>query len=164
MKAHEQMQHNLIRFMSKVGKQSGSAGCWVWRGYKTRLGYGRFRIFGKSLAAHRIAYQFLVGIIPDNTEIDYTCHNRSCVNPEHLRIATVTQNRQNSLCRSDNQTGMKGVHPHKGKYQAEIKANGERYFLGTFDTPESAHEAYRCASVALHGEFSCAGTPIYEPA
>lgn len=47
----------------------------------------------------------------------------------------------------------KGVYRHEGKFQAAIRAFGVRYYLGTFDTPEAAHEAYKAKAIKLHGEF-----------
>jgi len=39
-------------------------------------------------------------------------------------------------------------------FQANIKANGKRFYLGRFKTEEAAHEAYKAASLRYHGEFS----------
>lgn len=62
---------------------------------------------------------------------------------DNLRPASKSLNAMNSKIRSDNKTGYRGVVLNKktGKYQAEIKINGERTYLGLFDTPELANEA-----------------------
>jgi hypothetical protein len=41
-----------------------------------------------------------------------------------------------------------------GRYQARIMADKQRFFLGSFSTPEEAHAAYCKAAVELHGEFA----------
>ena len=42
--------------------------------------------------AHRIAYESANGPIPDGQQIRHMCHNPSCVNPEHLKAGTQTDN------------------------------------------------------------------------
>lgn len=69
----------LVRFWPKVNKEA-SGGCWEWTAAKMPMGYGRFD--GK--LAHRLAYELLVGPIPDGLVIDHLCRNKSCVNPGHL--------------------------------------------------------------------------------
>lgn len=71
-------------------------GCWLWRRYIDRDGYGRFGIKSTVWYAHRAAYVALIGPIPDET-LDHLCHtndptcpgaldclHRRCVNPWHL--------------------------------------------------------------------------------
>ena len=44
---------------------------------------------------------------------------------------------------SSNQTGFRGVSKHVcGKYKAELKSSGKRYYLGMFATPEEAALRY----------------------
>lgn len=70
------------RFWEKVRKGDG---CWEWLGARCEPGgYGRIRLDGAQLLAHRVAYEINVGAIPDDLTIDHLCGNRWCVNPEHL--------------------------------------------------------------------------------
>lgn len=60
-------------------------GCWIWQGATTN-GYGRISDgMGKVGLTHRIAYEHLVGPIPDGLVIDHLCRNTRCCNPECLQ-------------------------------------------------------------------------------
>ena len=64
-------------------------GCWVWQGH-LRSGYGRIKINGKSVSAHRWSYENVGGNPPiaAGLQIDHLCRRRSCVNPAHLEAVT----------------------------------------------------------------------------
>ncbi len=62
--------------------------CWFWEGYIDPLGYGRHR----REYAHRVAYLYIHGVIPKGLEIHHICHNRRCINPEHLKAVTHKEN------------------------------------------------------------------------
>jgi hypothetical protein len=62
--------------------------CIVGKGELTRLGYIRVEIQSKKILAHRLAYEKKFGQIPQNMEIDHLCHNKSCVNVDHLEAVT----------------------------------------------------------------------------
>ncbi len=80
------------RFMDKIQIDPDS-GCWLWQAAKTETGYGRFRNHdGKTVAAHRWAYENFKGKIPEGMGLDHSCRVRHCVNPEHLSPATQWQN------------------------------------------------------------------------
>lgn len=78
------------RFWDNVKKLRG--GCWEWQGNRTAGGYGRFDIEGRSIPAHRYAYESRVGPIPPRLVIDHLCRNPPCVRPDHLEPVTTIQN------------------------------------------------------------------------
>lgn len=88
-----------------------------------------------------------------SNEIDHingiTLDNRRC----NLRAATSSQNSYNTRRAVANSTGYQGVSKHRNKWCAEIHVNGERVWLGNFDTPEEASFAYQEAIKCYHGEF-----------
>lgn len=73
--------------------------CLEWVGHRTQEGYGRFSskglvAFGRNHTAHHIAYELLVGPIPEGLVVDHLCRNRACVSVHHLRA---TSNKENTL-------------------------------------------------------------------
>ena len=85
------------RFWEKVNKDGplwNGTHCYVWMGGTGQGGYGAFWIGRKAtkthrkVKAHRVAYELLLGPIPEGLEIDHLCRNRVCVNPTHLEAVT----------------------------------------------------------------------------
>lgn len=67
-------------------------GCWEWKGLRGSSGYGHIKAFGKFVGCHRLSYELHNGAIPHGYEILHSCHNRLCVNPNHLRVGTHQEN------------------------------------------------------------------------
>lgn len=79
-------------FNQKIDK---SGDCWMWLAGVDRDGYGKVKIGGKSLQAHRVAWELATDRkIPDGLIVMHTCDVSGCCNPEHLRLGTVMQNNQ----------------------------------------------------------------------
>ncbi len=78
------------RFWEKVSRDPD--GCWRWSGTITTKGYGVFWLDGRNRRAHRVAYEAMVGEIPQELQLDHLCRVRSCVNPAHLEPVTAREN------------------------------------------------------------------------
>lgn len=118
-------------------------------------GYLRGEIDSHPYLAHRVIYCMIHGSWPE-ADVDHIDRDRSNNRANNLRSASRSQNLCNRPSQSNNLSGFKGVSFHKGrsKYFARIGLYGKQHFLGYFNTPESAHEAYCLAAKRLHGEFS----------
>ena len=80
------------RFWSKVELTEG---CWNWTA-GTSHGYGHYSIGKRTHKAHRLAYESVVGPIPDGLTLDHLCRNRACVRPDHLEPVTMGVNNARS--------------------------------------------------------------------
>lgn len=76
-------------FWEKIEKTED---CWLWRGARTPMGYGIFKVKNKNNYAHRYAYELTKGKIPETLVIDHLCRRPSCVNPDHLEPVTIGEN------------------------------------------------------------------------
>jgi len=66
-------------------------GCWEYAGAKDSHGYGRVFIAGREQKAQRIAYELLMGPLPDRARLRHhlgaqKCIGTACCNPAHLRL------------------------------------------------------------------------------
>ncbi|WP_287868603.1 HNH endonuclease [Aeromonas sp.] len=68
------------------------AGCWVWQKRIHDGGYGITSLNGRLEMAHRASWMVFVGAIPTGVQVNHTCHNRACVNPEHLYLGSQVDN------------------------------------------------------------------------
>jgi DNA-directed RNA polymerase subunit RPC12/RpoP len=66
--------------------------CWNWTHSAGHHGYGRLWIGTRTVLAHRMAYDLVVGPIPDGLTIDHLCRNARCVNPAHLEAVDQQEN------------------------------------------------------------------------
>lgn len=66
-------------------------GCRVWDKFK-KNGYGVTLLNGKLEQAHRASWMVFVGSIPDGMQLNHNCHNKACINIEHLYVGTQKEN------------------------------------------------------------------------
>lgn len=103
---------------------------------------------------HRIVFHISHGYCP--TYIDHIDGDKTNNSIENLREAMQYQNLQNSGKRSNNTSGYKGVFFQKQnkRWCSAIGYQNKKIHLGSFDTPELAHQAYCDAAKSLHGNFA----------
>ena len=120
-------------------------------GYLHKDGGVQISVLNKEYKAHRLAWLYMTGEWPE-FEIDHINGNRSDNRWENLRDIKHAINLQNRRKPQTNNrsTGLLGVYPNKKRYRAVIATNGKSTHLGTFDTPDGAHEAYLKAKRKFH--------------
>lgn len=123
------------RFWSKVKRADG---CWLWHGKTHKFGYGMISYRGQEFLAHRVAYEFKVGPIPEGLIIRHRCDMPPCVNPEHLETGTQADNVQDAVERGRMTKGSDSAVSKLVESQvAEIRA---RYSGGDITQKELAAE------------------------
>ncbi len=106
-------------------------------------GYCRVSFDSKRYLAHRVVWLYVHGSWPE-LDIDHINGIKSDNRLANLREVDRSTNLQNMRhARKDNKTGFLGVYLHtQGRYVARIQKNGKCSYIGIFDCPKEAHEAY----------------------
>jgi hypothetical protein len=116
-------------------------------------GYAYIYLYGKFKLAHRIAFLYIHGYLPE-----YIDHingikddNRIC----NLRECTSSENNCNSRISSLNSSGTRGVSFDKksNRYRVQIYKNKKRFNLGYFSNIEDAKIVANKARIELHKDF-----------
>ena len=87
---------DLARFAAKINLPDDLNQCWIWTGAKhsAKRGYGKFRLGGRVMNAHKAAYLLFIGPVADGLVLGHQCNNERCVNPFHLKPETQASNMQ----------------------------------------------------------------------
>ena len=121
------------------------SGCWLWTGGRDPRGYGRITVNKKSQLAHRFSWELAYGPIPGDDVVDhFMCYTPSCVNPDHLRLATSRENNENrGGLNKNNTSGHRGVSwsSERRKWVAYVGHKGRVARRGYFDALEDAAAA-----------------------
>lgn len=120
-------------------------------GTKNPTGYIQIGIDRKFYRVHRLAFLYMTGYCDETKAVDHINgirdDNRYC----NLRLVCALENRQNQKkAQINNKLGFLGVSASRGKIRAIIMSNGKKSYLGYFETPELAHQAYLVAKRELH--------------
>lgn len=128
---------------------------WTVAGSPDNKGHIKIQIGKQMHRAHRLAWLYMTGEFPAQ-QIDHKnlvkSDNRWC----NLREADAKQNQWNTTLRTDNKSGVKGVHFCKTwkRWVASVKVNGVRHHVGRFATVEEAAKAVIEFRKANHGEYA----------
>jgi hypothetical protein len=111
----------------------------------------------KTIMLHREILGRILGRTPSRFEMaDHIDGNGLNNRRGNIRLATRAQNNANARLASHNKSGYKGVSYYRpsGKWMACIRADGKTKYLGYYDTPEAAHEAYKAAALEVFGSYA----------
>ena len=107
-------------------------------------GYWQIQLCGKTYGAHRLAWLYVYGHLPDG-QLDHINRNRQDNRICNLRQVNRSQNAHNTVAKSTSTTKIKGVYFNRNKgsknWTASIMVSGKRTHLGNFKTLEEAASA-----------------------
>lgn len=133
--------------------------CLVWTASNVPSGYGIIYTPGlKSMYAHRYAWERANGPIPDGMQVDHICWNTSCVNLDHLRLASQSQNNANRKGpERRSKSGVRNVSRNGDGWTVRVNKHGKTHRFGTYRTIEEAALVAEQARLELFGEFAGRG-------
>jgi hypothetical protein len=126
------------RGQAKIGGIAGS---------ENEKGYLRITINCKRYLAHRLAFLYMTGSWPE-FEVDHINGVRSDNRWHNIRPCNRGENNQNMVSRTKSK--LLGVSKNRDKWISRITIGNVNTYLGTFDTQEQAHIAYREAKKLVH--------------
>jgi hypothetical protein len=138
-----------VKSVRGIGKPGDKAG------YRRSNGRLIIRIDGRNYRAARLAFLYMLDRWPA-AEVDHKDGNPANDRWSNLREASPAQNRWNMKRHRDNASGFKGAtwDKRQRKWKAQIMAHGRKLAIGSFDSAEAAHEAYKAKALELFGEFA----------
>jgi hypothetical protein len=119
-------------------------------GTLTHFGYVAIYIDELAHKAHRLAWRYAYEAWPTHT-IDHINGDRADNRIANLRDVTRRENRQNiHKAHRTNISGLLGAAKAKYSWRSSINVDGKRINLGSFKTPEEAHQAHVNAKRRFH--------------
>lgn len=116
-------------------------------------GYVRISIDNKRFYAHRLAWLYMTGRLPDH-DIDHKNRIRSENWWDNLRPADKSKNSMNKVSSKPNKLGVKGVRMTKnGNYEAVVRCQRVAYSR-VFQSVDDAGEWAVFVRQELHGDFA----------
>jgi hypothetical protein len=110
---------------------------------------------------HRLVALAFLDNVHDKRCVDHINGNRADNHASNLRWATSLENSFNRASSAGSSSSFKGVSWNKKakKWHANIKIDGTRRHLGSFDDEEQAARVYDAAAQEVHGAFFKANLP-----
>ena len=114
------------RYESKVNRSN--SGCHLWTAGCDSHGYGRMKVNGRNVGAHRIGWELINGPIPSGKRILHSCDNPPCQNPDHWFLGSQLDNMRDMA--QKNRSGIRhstnlGTRKLSDEEVAEIRASSE---------------------------------------
>jgi hypothetical protein len=130
--------------------------------YGTEKGYATTLVFNAGVAVRM--NRKILGLTDRSMVSDHINRNKLDNRKCNLRAVTPQQNNMNTPPQTTNTTGFKGVYEAKyvdgtPYYIAQIRFNGEQYYLGAYVTAKEAAHAYDNKAREHFGEFAYLNFP-----
>ena len=125
----------------KVGKLAGNV---------NSRGYRALRYKGKAYLAHRLAFLYMLGEIPQ--QVDHIDLNKDNNIWDNLRPCTPKENCRNRI-RKKSKTGIKNVFFEDNRYRVRLLVGGAMRNLGSYKDLELADLVACEARETYHGDF-----------
>ena len=132
--------------------------------YDRLVAIGRWSLSSKGYAVHwfrdasgkrKCLYMHRVIVhAPPHLQVDHINHKRLDNRRDNLRFATRSQNNAARRTLKSNTSGYTGVNRNRAKWEARIKYQNRRIFLGSYASPEDAALAYDYAARLLFEAFA----------
>jgi HNH endonuclease len=133
------------RFWDRVGKKT-SGGCILWTGTICK-GYGVINEGGRSLKAHRISYELMIGPIPEGLRVLHDCpdgDNPRCINPQHLWLGTDADNMADKVSKGRGRAGVGERNRAAILKEGGVRKIRRRYETGRFTMRELGEQFGVC--------------------
>lgn len=111
----------------------------VVKGSRHSKGYRVLGFKNKNLYLHRVVYAVKHGKLPPM--LDHINRKRDDNRLSNLRESSALHNQTNRNLSKLNKSGYRGVYFYDRKWKAQLRINGKRYNLGTYESKEKAVRA-----------------------
>lgn len=101
-------------------------------------GYGTGQIAGKLWRAHRFAWFEIHGEIPTRLQVRHLCGNPWCVNVDHLKLGTASDNRRDALAHRTAKGGMIATDERITVYRHALFGIKQQFTAATLGVTASA--------------------------
>lgn len=134
-------EKDAARFWSRVDVKSVDE-CWPWKQSCFRGGYGQWKLRGRNLKAHRIAYALTFGDDPTRLVL-HSCDNPPCCNPAHHFLGDEAAN--SADCKNKGRLNTAAGERHGSKTKPERVSQGTRHPHArlTEEDVRTIHREYR---------------------
>lgn len=129
----------------KAGKRIG------WESPHGSCRYRKISFGEQEHFEHRLASLYMTGAFPEEY-LDHVNRDGTDNRWVNLRPVTAAQNAWNAVS-STNTSGRKGVWWRRGRWEAQITANGQKIHLGLFSDFHQACQAREAGERYYHGQY-----------
>lgn len=124
-----------------------------------RLPNGKTTTTTTTKSMHREVWKLSGRALPE--QLDHIDRDGLNNQLDNLRPATHAEQQRNQGRRTNNTSGFIGVTWHKDKWQADARINGDKKYLGRFDTALEAALARDVFVKSHYGEFAVLNEDLY---